>query len=100
MNTTINISLPKSILTDARKHMVSRGYATLSEFIRSVLRNELYPRLTENGFTPEFETEVLKAAAEPRSKDKTWETEEDITNYFNNLVRRIRKKHGKDHSAR
>lgn len=85
MNTTINISLPKSILTDARKHMASRGFASLSEFIRSVLRNELYPRLTENGFTPEFEAEVLKAAAQPRSKDKTWKSSKDINRYFNKL---------------
>ena len=42
----------------------------------------MYPELTENGFTKEFEDEVLCAAAEPMENDILLETEEDVHNYF------------------
>jgi len=38
-----------------------RGYASISELIRQALRDVLYPKITENGFTPEFEEAVLRA---------------------------------------
>lgn len=90
--TTVNISLPTSMYNDA-KHMLSRrGYSSISEFVRDALREKIYPELTENGFTKEFEEEVLKSAAEPRRKDKVWRTEKDIDRYFNALKERIAKR--------
>lgn len=71
--TTINISLPKQMLVDAKKAVKDRQYASISELIRDTLRGVLYPRLTENGFTPEFEDEILKSAAEPRENDVEWD---------------------------
>jgi len=41
-----------------------RGYASISELIRHALRDVLYPKITENGFTPEFEKKVLQAEKE------------------------------------
>ena len=93
MNTTINISLPKSILDDAKKYMARRGFASLSEFIRAAIRREVYPEITENGFTPEFEAEVLKSAAQPRKNDIVWDGKTPFTDFvLNHSV----KKHGKN----
>lgn len=72
MTTTVNISLPQSLYNDAKKLLTKRGYASLSELIRDSLRTVLYPRITENGFTPEFEEEILEAAKEPVEKAKVW----------------------------
>lgn len=44
MNTTINISLPKSMYQDAKRLLEKRGYISISELIRDVLRDILYPR--------------------------------------------------------
>lgn len=85
MTSTINISLPKTMYQDAKKLLAARGYTSISELIRDALRDMLYPRLTENGFTPEFEEEVLKAAAEPVNNDIILENEKDIDNYFRKL---------------
>jgi Arc/MetJ-type ribon-helix-helix transcriptional regulator len=74
MNTaTINISLPKRMLADAKKAVKDRQYASISELIRDTLRQSLYPQLTENGFTPEFEEKILKSAAEPKENDIEWD---------------------------
>lgn len=96
---TVNISLPKSMYEDAKKALAARGYASVSEFIRNTLREELYPRLTENGFTPEFEQMVLEAEKEPIRKDRVWRTEKDINIYFNALRKRI-KRHAKNRTNR
>jgi len=92
---TINISLPKQMHEDAKRALSTRRYASISELIRDALRKILYPELTENGFTKEFEDEVLRSAAEPRDKDKVWETPEDVDRYFNALDKKIREKHAK-----
>lgn len=70
---------------DAKKILSKRGYASISELIRDALRDALYPKITENGFTPEFEEEVLKSAAESRKNDIKLRTEKDIENYFLHL---------------
>lgn len=85
MMTTINISLPKSMLEDAKKATKGRRYASVSELIRDSLRAVLYPGLTENGFTPEFEEEVLRSEKEPMENDIVLETEKDVRNYFLHL---------------
>ncbi|HCS78229.1 TPA: hypothetical protein DIV55_00630 [Patescibacteria group bacterium] len=73
MSTTVNISLPQQMYDDAKRFLKQRRYASLSELIREALRGVLYPIVTENGFTPEFEEEVLKAAAEPEENDREWD---------------------------
>jgi len=85
MTTTVNISLPRSLYEDAKKLLVSRGYTSISEVMRDALRHLVHPHVTENGFTPEFEEEVLRSAAEPVKNDIVLETDEDIDNYFKHL---------------
>lgn len=85
MNSTINISLPKSMYQDAKRILSMRGYASISELIRDALRKTLYPRITENGFTPEFEEAVLQSAAESKKNDIHLRTNKDIENYFLHL---------------
>lgn len=70
---------------DAKRVLKKKGYASISELIRDSLRKQLYPTLTENGFTPDFEEEVLRASADPRDNDIILETDEDINNYFLHL---------------
>lgn len=72
MLTTINISLPTSMYKAAKELVKKRGYSSMSELIRDALREAIFP-VTENGFTPEFEERVLKAAAEPVSKARAWD---------------------------
>ena len=50
---------------DAKKMADQRKYTSISEFIRDAMRRMLYPQLTENGFTPEFEEQVLEAENDP-----------------------------------
>lgn len=61
---TINISLPASLYAEAKKHQKKYHYSALSELIRDALRWWLNPRLTRNGFTQEFERELLRAEKE------------------------------------
>lgn len=93
MSTTINISLPKAMYEDAKKYIKVRKFTSMSELVRNSLRGLLYPELTENGFTPEFEEKVLKSAAEPLEKGYVLETEKEIDDYFLHL--KLPKKRGK-----
>jgi Arc/MetJ-type ribon-helix-helix transcriptional regulator len=79
---TINISLPTTMYQDAKAILRVRGYASISELIRQALRDVLYPKITENGFTPEFEEEVLRAEKSPRKHDIVLSTDKEIKDYF------------------
>ncbi len=93
---TVNISLPKGMYEDAKKLLKKKHYASVSELVRDSLRKTLYPEVTENGFTREFEDAVLQAAAEPMDNDIVLETEEDVTRYFRDLhIKLEKKRHGK-----
>ncbi|MBI5619827.1 hypothetical protein HY950_02600 [Candidatus Gottesmanbacteria bacterium] len=70
---TINISLSQGLYDEAKRHQREYHYSALSELIRDALRWWLNPRLTRNGFTPEFERSVLKAAAEPIEDSVEWD---------------------------
>ena len=85
--TTINISLPKEMYEDAKRHVKKRGYASVSELIRDAVRDWIYPRVTVNGFTPEFEKMVLKAEKEPRENHIILKSKKDIREYFENPVK-------------
>ncbi|MBI3577450.1 hypothetical protein HY086_05430 [Candidatus Gottesmanbacteria bacterium] len=93
MNATINISLPKSMYADAQKSLGVRGYASISELIRDALRRLLYPQVTENGLTPEFEEAVLRSEAQPRKDDYVLKTDKEVEDYFLRL--KLPKKRGK-----
>jgi Arc/MetJ-type ribon-helix-helix transcriptional regulator len=79
---TINISMPKGMYADAKKKVATRHYASISELIRDGVRGILYPNLTVNGFTPEFEEEVLRRSGEPSDNDIEWDGKEsDLIKY-------------------
>ncbi len=94
---TVNISLPTSLYKDIKNTIKQRGYSSVSELMRDAVRRVLYPELTENGFTPEFEESVLRSAKESVDEKDIWETPEDIDRYFAKLHKRLEKKrHAKD----
>lgn len=82
--TTINISLPKPMVDEVKKVIKKRGYATMSEYIRDILRDTLYPKLTENGFTQEEEEEILEAAREPTEDSIEWDGKTPFTEFVLN----------------
>ena len=93
MNTTINISLPKQMYQEAKKVITQQHYSSVSELVRDALRRFLsLKKITENGFTEEFEDLVLKSAAEPEENDYVLETEEDVHNYFKHRILPAKKK--------
>lgn len=69
----INISIPDKMYKDAKKYMTAKQFSSFSELIRQKLRDTLYPELTENGFTKEFEDQVLEAMKEPRDEAIEWD---------------------------
>ncbi len=82
---TINISLPKAMLDDAKKVLKRKHYASMSELMRDALRKELENQeITENGFTTGFEKEVLWAAAGEDSGE-VWEKPEDVDKFFDRM---------------
>lgn len=92
---TVNISLPESLYKDIKKTIKDCGYSSVSELVRDAVRRVLYPDLTENGFTPEFEEMVLRSAKESVDEKDVWETSEDIDKYF----AKFHKKHQKQRNA-
>lgn len=95
-NKTINISLPEKLYAEAKKHQRQYHYASVSELIRDALRWWLNPRLTRNGFTPEFEREVLRAAKEPIENAVEW----DGKGSFTEFVLKNKSKHDKGQNRR
>ena len=85
---TINISLPKKMHKDAKSVIASNGYSSMSELVRDGLRAILYPNLTVNGFTPEFEEAVLESAKEPIEQSRTIKNLDD---YFKQMRKEIEK---------
>lgn len=73
---TTNISMPRGLYQQAKKQAQKYHYNSVSELIRDALRWWMNDNLTRNGFTPEFEEEVLKRAKEPMTNDIEWEGKE------------------------
>ncbi len=88
---TINISLPTAMYEDAKRHVKRRGYASVSELIRDAVREWLYPRVTVNGFTPEFEKQVLESEKQPVSKDRVWNGKGSFSDFVLNKKKSSRK---------
>jgi len=81
--TTITFSVPDAMYEDAKKMLIEKHYASVSAFARDGFKKLLYKKkLTINGFTEEFEDEVLRTAADPVGEGTILETDEDIDNYF------------------
>ena len=76
---------------DAKRALVAKRYSSVSELIRDALRKTLYGEITQNGFTKEFEDQVLASAAEPRKNDIKLRTDKEVEDYFRHL--KIPKRH-------
>jgi Arc/MetJ-type ribon-helix-helix transcriptional regulator len=70
---------------DAKRALVAKRYSSVSELIRDALRKTLYGEITQNGFTKEFEDQVLASAAEPRKNDIKLRTDKEVEDYFRHL---------------
>lgn len=89
--TTVNISLPTTMYEDAKRHVKRRGYASVSELIRDAIREWLYPRVTVNGFTQEFEKQVLAAEKEPIENDRVWDAKGSFSDFVLNKKQSTKK---------
>lgn len=78
---TTNITLPKDDWKALKIVAMHQG-VSMAEFIRRVVGKSVRKdagklirkrRLTVNGFTPEFEEEILEAAKEPIEQSITWD---------------------------
>ncbi len=96
---TINISLPKDMLDAAKEVVKRKNYASLSELVLDALRKELQQEITENGFTREFENEVLLSAAGEDSGE-IWEKPEDVDRFFDRMDKEIRGEHDKSQTSK
>lgn len=102
MTSTINVSIPTKMYKKAKKLVAEGKYHSISELLRAGLRRTFYEvnQITENGFPGWFEDRILESADEPSSKDKVWETEEDINRYFKKFHKKViikkQKKYVKD----
>lgn len=89
---TINISIPKKLLADAKSTVKKRGYASVSELVRDALRQKIYDenQITINDFPLWFEKEVLESE-KSTVVGKPWKSEEDIKNYFRKYTTGVNK---------
>lgn len=96
---TINISMPKGLYSEAKKKAKRYHYASISELIRNALRWWLSDEdLTVNGFTPEFEEEVLKAEKEADKENVIeWDGKGSFTDF---VLREGKKKWGKNDKSK
>ena len=97
---TTNISLPRGDWK-ALKVLAAQQEVSMAELVRKSVKQSITKqaqrlikkgKLTVNGFTPDFEGEVLKAAAEPVGESKAWESEKDITVFFESVRKKARSK--------
>ena len=93
----MNISMPKGLYARAKGQAKKYHYASISELVRDALRWWLSDNLTVNGFTPEFEEEVLKAAAEPIENRIEWDGKGSFTDF---VLREGKKKYDKNKGKR
>jgi Arc/MetJ-type ribon-helix-helix transcriptional regulator len=89
MNTTINISLPTEMYKDVKTAVKTMRYSSVSELMREALRDKIYTkekvRYTVNGFTPEFEDEIMKSAASSPEEDYILENQKQVKDFFLHL---------------
>lgn len=58
---------------EAKRVVKKQGYTSVSELFRASLRSTLYPKLTDNGFTSEFEDEILRRASDSNEEFIEWD---------------------------
>ena len=94
---TVNISMPKGLYDQAKRRAKKYHYNSVSEVIRDALRWWLNDKLTRNGFTPEFEEEVLRSEKLPVENDIEWDGKGSFTEF---VLREGKKKYDKNKGKR
>ena len=94
---TINISMPSGLYKAAKMQAQKQHYTSVSELIRDALRWFLDDRLTRNGFTPEFEEEVLRRSKESTKNDIVWDGNGSFVDF---VLNEGAKKYGESSSRR
>ncbi len=92
---TTNITFPKD-QWQALKTVAMHQGVSMAEFVRQEVGKAVRKtaktlivgrRLTINGFTPEFEEEVLKAVVEPVDKRWILKANDDADKFFNRILK-------------
>ena len=79
---TTNISMPRGLYDQAKAQAKKYHYNSVSELIRDSLRWWMNGNLTRNGFTPEFEEEILRRSRQSKKNDIEWNGKEsDLITY-------------------
>ena len=95
MNTTINITIPKELKQEADSAIRAGMFSSFNELVRTSIRQVLPKKrsrkiqLTINGFTPEFEREVLAAEKEPIENDLVWDGKGSFSEFVLKHSKRI-----------
>lgn len=76
---------------DAKRALAAKRYSSVSELIRDALRKTLYGKISQNGFTEEFENLVMESSREPEKNDLVFKTDKDLESYFNGKNKAVRK---------
>ncbi len=95
MNTTIRADIPIEMKRQIDSVIASGKFASVNAVVQhaltAVLPKPKRSRLTVNGFTPEFEEEVLASSRSPSENDTVIETEEDLERYFDRITKEVDK---------
>ena len=83
----MQIYIPSQLKKEAKQMVKTGKFSSLNELIQTGIRIVLrtQKKLTVNGFTPEFEGQVLDAEKEPLEKDVVLQSEQDISRFIRNL---------------
>jgi hypothetical protein len=72
MNTQINLRLPEKILISAKKRADKEGFGTVQEYIKEVLRTELFENVSSK------EIKLVRNLISLSEKNKLYGTEKDL----------------------
>jgi Arc/MetJ-type ribon-helix-helix transcriptional regulator len=95
---TVNLSMPAAMYADIKSTVIRYRFGSISELVRAAIRSWVYPKqkLTINGFTPEFEKEVLAAANEPEENLIEWDGVTPFTEFVLSHPPKNIRKHAKN----
>ena len=80
MNTQINLRLPEKILVSAKKRADKEGFGTVQEYIKEVLRSELFETISSK------EVKLVRSLIALSDKNKLYGTEKDLFDKLKNSV--------------
>lgn len=72
MNKQLNLRLPETLLKKATAHAKNKGYATVQEFIKEILRERLYEEITPK------EAVLLKKLTKLSEEKNLFGTQEEL----------------------